>query len=67
MKLVLRRVTLTMSPLILYATETGNAENVADQIARHCRRIHLRCQLRNVEDYSPVRSANDPRRSSLIF
>ncbi|KAK0196899.1 riboflavin synthase domain-like protein [Armillaria mellea] len=40
-------------PLILYATESGNAQETADNIARHCRRIHLRCRIQDVETYLP--------------
>ena len=43
-------------PLILYATETGNAQDVADYIARQCRRLDLTCRLQNMETYPPVRS-----------
>ncbi len=43
-------------PLILYATESGNAQETADNIARHCRRIDLRCRVQDVETYLPVRS-----------
>jgi len=42
-----------MSVLILYATETGTAQNVADRIALLCRRIHLRARVCNVADYPP--------------
>ncbi|KAJ7600784.1 riboflavin synthase domain-like protein [Mycena floridula] len=41
-----------MAPLILYATETGTAQDVADQIARRCRRISMRCRIENMESYS---------------
>ncbi|KAI0319420.1 riboflavin synthase domain-like protein [Amylostereum chailletii] len=36
---------------ILYATETGTAQEVADRIARHCRHIRLRCRVFDVESY----------------
>ncbi|OBZ74519.1 NADPH-dependent diflavin oxidoreductase 1 [Grifola frondosa] len=38
---------------ILYATETGNAQDIADRIARECRRIHLKAQVDSMEAYSP--------------
>ncbi|KAF6749571.1 hypothetical protein DFP72DRAFT_539431 [Ephemerocybe angulata] len=38
--------------LILYATETGNAQDCADYIARQCRRIAFRCRVVNVDAYS---------------
>lgn len=40
--------------LILYATETGTAQDVADRIARECRRGHFRCRVRNIGSYPPV-------------
>ncbi|PPQ97555.1 hypothetical protein CVT26_002340 [Gymnopilus dilepis] len=40
------------SLLIIYATETGNAQDAADYIARQCRRIASRCRVVNVEDFS---------------
>ncbi len=43
------------TPLILFATETGNAQDVADTVARQCRRIGLRCRLQDMETYSPVK------------
>lgn len=43
-----------LDPLILYATETGTAEDVADQIARQCRRISVRCRLADMALYSPA-------------
>ncbi|KAI0798150.1 riboflavin synthase domain-like protein [Abortiporus biennis] len=36
---------------ILYATETGNAQDVAERIARHARRLHLHPTVFNVENY----------------
>lgn len=42
----------SQTPLILYATETGNAQDVADTIARHCRRIGVRCRLQDIENYT---------------
>jgi sulfite reductase alpha subunit-like flavoprotein len=41
--------------LVLYATETGNAEDTADKIARECRRIQVRCRVVDIESYSLVR------------
>ncbi|KAF9528816.1 hypothetical protein CPB83DRAFT_766075 [Crepidotus variabilis] len=40
----------TRELLIIYATETGNAQDTADYIARQCRRIHIRCRISNIED-----------------
>ncbi|KAF5341537.1 hypothetical protein D9758_012557 [Tetrapyrgos nigripes] len=37
--------------LILYATETGNAQDVADRLARQCRRIHLRPRVLSMDEY----------------
>ncbi|KZV65277.1 riboflavin synthase domain-like protein [Peniophora sp. CONT] len=36
---------------LLYATETGTAQEVADRIARHCRYAGFKCRTYNVEDY----------------
>ncbi|KAF7312179.1 NADPH-dependent diflavin oxidoreductase 1 [Mycena indigotica] len=38
--------------LILYATETGSAQHVADQIALQCRRIHIRHRVLSTDSYS---------------
>lgn len=40
--------------LILYATETGTAQDVADRIARECRRGHFQCRVINIGSYPPV-------------
>ena len=42
--------------LILYATETGNAQDTADYIARECRRIRFQCRVASVDSYSLVRT-----------
>jgi sulfite reductase alpha subunit-like flavoprotein len=42
--------------LILYATETGNAQDAADYIARECRRIRFQCRVASVDSYSLVRT-----------
>jgi len=41
--------------LILYATETGTAQETADRIARECRRVYFQCRVCNMATYSPVR------------
>ncbi|KAJ6570238.1 hypothetical protein DFH09DRAFT_1154431 [Mycena vulgaris] len=38
--------------LILYATETGTAREVADRLARRCRRIHFKCRVLSTDKYS---------------
>ncbi|KAJ7352489.1 riboflavin synthase domain-like protein [Mycena albidolilacea] len=40
------------SVLILYATETGTAQDVAERLARQCRRIHLTCRVLSTDKYS---------------
>ncbi|KAF8958554.1 hypothetical protein BDZ97DRAFT_1668283 [Flammula alnicola] len=40
------------SLLIIYATETGNAQDAADYIARQCRRIAFQCRIANVDTFS---------------
>lgn len=40
--------------LILYATETGTAQDVADRIARECRRIYLKCRVSSMHAYPLV-------------
>lgn len=42
------------SLLILYATETGTAQDTADHIARECRRVHFHCRVCSMETYAPV-------------
>jgi len=44
----------TRELLIVYATETGNARDAADFIARQCRRIAFRCRVVDVESISLV-------------
>jgi flavodoxin len=46
--------TLERDLLILYATETGNAQEVADRVARQCRRLHFKSRVVNIESYSLV-------------
>ncbi|KAI0819009.1 riboflavin synthase domain-like protein [Irpex lacteus] len=36
---------------ILYATETGNAQDVAERLARLCRRLHFEVQLASLDEY----------------
>ncbi|KAJ7242750.1 riboflavin synthase domain-like protein [Mycena haematopus] len=38
--------------LILYATETGTAQDVAERLARQCRRIHVTCRVLSTDKYS---------------
>ncbi|KAJ7454826.1 riboflavin synthase domain-like protein [Mycena latifolia] len=38
--------------LILYATETGTAREVAERLARQCRRIHFTCRVLSTDKYS---------------
>ncbi|KAJ7746603.1 riboflavin synthase domain-like protein [Mycena metata] len=38
--------------LILYATETGTAQDVAERLARQCRRIHFTCRVVSTDKYS---------------
>ena len=41
---------------IIYATETGNARDAGDYIARQCRRIGFQCRVTNMEIVSLVRN-----------
>ncbi|KAH9837670.1 riboflavin synthase domain-like protein [Rhodofomes roseus] len=41
------------SVTVLYATETGTAQEVADRIAAQCRRIHVRARVHDLETYPP--------------
>lgn len=41
--------------LILYATESGNAQDVADTIARKCRRAWFRARVMSIDMYPSVR------------
>lgn len=46
-----------MSPrvlLILYATETGTTQDVADKVARELRRIHFKCRISSIDQYPIV-------------
>ncbi|KAF9560334.1 riboflavin synthase domain-like protein [Agrocybe pediades] len=40
------------SLLIIYATETGNAQDAADYIARQCRRIAFQCRVASIDTFS---------------
>ncbi|KAF7330350.1 NADPH-dependent diflavin oxidoreductase 1 [Mycena venus] len=40
------------SVLILYATETGTSQDVAERLARQCRRIHFTCRVLSTDKYS---------------
>ena len=42
------------SVTVLYATETGTAQEIADRIAAQCRRLHIRARVYNLEAYPPV-------------
>lgn len=42
---------------ILYATETGNAQDVAERIARLCRRLHFAARLYSIDEYEIVCSS----------
>src|SRR5579863_6984888 len=39
---------------IIYATETGNAQDYAGRIAYHCRRARFKCRVFNVDKYPLV-------------
>jgi len=41
---------------ILYATESGGAQDAANKIARHCRNLSFECRNINVRDYPLVRA-----------
>ena len=41
--------------MILYATESGGAQDAANKIARRCRDLSFKCQNTNVRDYPFVR------------
>src|SRR5438105_2735926 len=51
--------------LILFATETGTAQDAADRISRSCRRLALTAKVLNVEQYDPV-SASLPFHGCLL-
>jgi sulfite reductase alpha subunit-like flavoprotein len=38
----------------LYATQTGNAQDLAESLARHAARQHFQTQCLSLEDYKPV-------------
>lgn len=42
------------SLLILYATETGTAQDAADRVARECRRIHFSARVVDMGSYDAV-------------
>ncbi|RDX49050.1 riboflavin synthase domain-like protein [Lentinus brumalis] len=44
---------------ILYATETGTAQDVADSLARLCRCLHIRARVISMDVYSPSELINE--------
>ena len=38
----------------LYATQTGNAQDLAESLARHALRQHFETQCLSLDDYNPV-------------
>jgi sulfite reductase alpha subunit-like flavoprotein len=53
--------------LILYATETGTAQDAADRIARQCRRVLFQSRVMSMDAYSVVSSVkpgNSPTNST---
>ncbi|TFK69170.1 riboflavin synthase domain-like protein [Pluteus cervinus] len=50
---------LSRSLLILYATETGTAQDAADQIARQCRRILYGCRVMSMDTYALEELTNE--------
>ncbi|KAI0746992.1 riboflavin synthase domain-like protein [Daedaleopsis nitida] len=44
---------------ILYATETGTAQDVADRLARLCRCLHIRARVHNTDVYPPTELINE--------
>ena len=50
------QVARDLSPIltIIYATETGNAQDYAGRIAYHCRRARFKCRVFNVDKYPLV-------------
>ncbi|CAK5268795.1 unnamed protein product [Mycena citricolor] len=46
--------------LILYATETGTAQDAAEKVARHCRRIHFTCRVLSTDEYSLSDLVSEP-------
>lgn len=43
------------SLLIVYATETGNAQDAADYVARQCRKIAFQCRVASIDTFTLVR------------
>lgn len=52
--------TADRSITILYATETGNAEEVAERLAHIACRRHIHVRLCNLADYDKVRVCTNP-------
>nr|VWO96020.1 Beta-lactamase (EC [Ganoderma boninense] len=44
---------------ILYATETGTAQDVADRLARVCRCLHIHARVHSMDVYSPAELINE--------
>ena len=42
---------------ILYATETGNAQDTAERLARFCRRLRFSVRVYSIDEYSMVCTA----------
>ena len=39
---------------IIYATETGNAQDAAERLARYCRRLRFAVSIYSIDEYSIV-------------
>lgn len=53
----------------LYATQTGNAQDLAESLVRHAIRQHFVTQCLSIGDYNPVYPSHDrshSRRTSLM-
>ncbi|KAI0819807.1 riboflavin synthase domain-like protein, partial [Trametes gibbosa] len=44
---------------ILYATETGTAQDVADRLARLCRGLYIRARVHSMDAYNPTELINE--------
>lgn len=48
------------SALVLYGTETGNSQEVAEELAILLERLHFVTLLSELDKFKPVRSKNTP-------
>jgi sulfite reductase alpha subunit-like flavoprotein len=53
------------SMLVLYGSETGNSQDVAEELGRMAQRLHFKTKVEEMNTVSLVRSSSPPHLMSL--